>query len=823
MASDRVEIQFPLSVRGTMMMREGEEFAPAITVYTGRLPASMERRVLSQNWQPVMLRLYTARQPTHDLYRRAIQRAVLGLIGVSVLRTKVGLSAPKYAGFACRSLAAVFAEVGRAHECALEVKLLDDEDRQLTLPKGRVWVRADSPVLIDGQPLALNVTVADAERQLEALLTQRRARFDEFRPMIGQWQELFGRFPQTFPAASKINCYVMRTVDGFLEPAFGYLQQQMPSQVDPAFYENALDIVLRRERLDRDQIARMELSDRRLANAAMQMLTLWCNYVPYVSDQAWVPVERREEASVWQRMRGRQSSHHIDMKHFDMEEFELAEMYNADDCEGVGAVIVRHHGYLLSTPVNRRSPALHQVCSLLSLYAPLLVLCGVTSGDLGGDFAALTAPGAKIGAHMFALFVPIARLMRMVQRVAPVKMVAPTPTWEFDKAANETHDLPILCGEGTGLLAPIPLDLTEQKRLLLPPRIGAPAARLPQSFGAIGVPGVETFIVADGCGMRHFTSVLGTRNPVFSNNSLWITDRMQECYPDVVGNGARKWYHISSEPGVPSHFYRTVQLALTPAFANQGSRVHSLVFMQQDPDTSDWSIGCTFNDLLSEGTANAGRAVGLYPEDGPSEKQMAELLDEMSLEPRPPVLRPPSETVGRNNTWDATAMVPSAREHEAMTNILNTVRRAALIAEVRTMLHAVQNAGAASFVGSPHLLADCACERRLAEELVRGGDREFVQALEGLTVDALITLFVAAMRQRAMPDSEPDRRCALVAEPAFNYEQWLQRGPDMVPLVSTALQFDEAALLPAGLHADFEHVTAVTGGLMPQVYFMVQY
>ena len=807
-----VNITFALSVRGEMHLCEGRESSPAITVYTDdSLRTSMQRRLLTRDWKPLTLTM-RSRKLSPGKYLEMFARSQLALRGTTVLRTKVGLTAVKYAGYARISLAMVFAEPGREHSLDLVVSLLDEEDRSTTLPKGTIVVRADSPILIDGVAFELGIPLSMAQTQWEHRLKVRHHRFAGFRKLIAQWQELFAAYPQTFPAAKNINCYIMRTEDGMIVPSIGYLKQPLPLGSNAGYYENALDIVVRRERLSRDELAALEITDRRLGSIAMQMLALWCNYVPYVSDQAWVPVKAEPEQapSKWARLVGKQSKHHIDMKHFDMEEFEAAELDGNDDCEGVGAVIVRHHGYVLSIPANKRSPALNKVCELLAHYSPLLLLCGVTSGDLGGDFAALTRPDAKMGAHMFALFVPTAQLVRMIKRVVPA----------FEAEVTSPPGLQILCGEGTGLLAPIALDLPEQKRLLLPPRI-IQTASMPTVPGTAedGV-NMDAVVIDDGRGMRLFSSVLGTRNPVFSVNSLFMTDLFQAYYTEVLAAGVRKWYHITRRPGLASHFYRTVQLALTPALQTLTSPVYSLVFMQKSSEESnDWSIGCTFNDLLSDGeTGHPGQhIVGAHPEAAPDEQQMADLLDEMRLEPRPPTLCPPPERLGVNNTWDPTAQVPSAHDHETMSNIIETVRRAALIAELRSMRHAIAHSSAANYVGTPHLLSSCDCERQLATRLARAGDRAFVG------VDALIEQFRTAMLATSMPESDPDRRQAIVVEPAFNYEQWMQRGPKLVDIVSTPIALHNAVIMPAGLHADFEHVTATTGGVMPQIFTLVQY
>lgn len=807
-----------LSVRGDVLLKEGRERDPRITVYTDDgVRSTMERRVITAEWQAISLI-----SEHREGWREAVLNGQLSLDAVTTLGTDVGLSADKNAGSARLSLAAVLAEPGRVHRRPLTVNLLDTAERQRTSEKGWIEVRANSALLVNGRSQSLGISVEQAEQDYQQRQELRRARFAEFGQLVRGWQRMFDGLPQTFQAASTINCYLMRSGDGFMLPSTSYLLQPQPMDVDVNYYENALRIVMRRERLSERSLLDLSVTDRRLGSVGVQMLALWCNYVPYVSDQAYVPLrEPQEESSIWARVIGAQSAHHLHMKHFAMEEFESAEIYDADDCEGVGMVIVRHHGYVLAIPAERRSAALNHVCAALRLYAPLLLLCGVTSADLGGDFAALTAPGAKMGAHMFALFVPVGRLMRMISRVDTSLTLRPTA--EFELNCERTRDMPILCGEGTGLLAPLPLNLAEHKRLLLPPpsvQITTPSPEAWSWFvNSPQVPGVQAVMVPDARGMGLFGSVLGTRNPVFSNNSLFVTDLLQAVFPTAFSNGVRKWYHLASRPGITSHFYRTAQLALLPTLAEQGSAVRSLVFVQRarESSSSGWSIGCTFGDLLSEGTAEAVHEVGALPEQAPDAQQLRDMIAEMRTEPRPPALAPPPPRLGENNTWDRTARVPSASVHAKMEQQRRLAMRAALLAEIRSIRHITRHARNASFVGMPHLLSECDCERRLAAELLESGDEELSATLLGETVESLLRAFVAAM------PSEPQRRQPLVGEFVFNYEQWQQRSNAVLVQADQSIVLGNAVVLRTGSHADFEHVTATTGGLMLQQHVMIQY
>lgn len=823
--SNTVQIKFVLQIRGEMALKASVESRPCVTVYTdARIGSTMERRFLTSEWSNIELFVRARPLPSVKDYQEYIQRGQLNIDGVVDVRTQIGLGARKNAGAARISLAVLFSEPGVEFELPLVMSLLTPEELHSVEPKGRVWVRASSAILINDRPIKLLQTRETAQEQWEIQQKQRGLRMYELRGLMSAWQFFFENTDQTFASAQSINCYTLRVADGMVLPAIAYMLQPGTTQTDVSYFENALDVVLKREKVTRIALVGMELNNPLLASIAMQMLCLWCNYIPYVSDEGWVPVKKRDASeSAWSRLVSQRSKNHIEMKHFSMEEFEIAELYTADDCEGVGFVIVRQRSYLLRTIKAMRSAALDKICDVLNLYVPLLLLCGVTSGDIGGDFGSLANTKEELGAHMFALFVPVGRVMNMIRRCNSVPNPVPNPPLGFELACSQSTDLPILCGEGTGLLCPLPIDLPYEKTLALPPRIVHSTNKLASISVSVRVDGESAQIDTNARGMSQLSSSVGSKNPVFSNNSLWLTDMMQDAFPGVLGNGIRKWYHICQKPGMTSHFYRTAQLALTPYFVENGTMAASFVFMQRKKHSADaWAVGCTFSDIFNENNPNSEREVCMWTETPPDENEYMHMIEEMKMEPRAPPLLPPSKQLGTNNTWDPTAIVITPEEHKQMENMLMKARVSALTAEICTMLHAIKNSKNMSYVGTPHLLSSCDCERTLARQLIRTNE-EFRKMIGANGLDEFIVKFRMTMNGTSMPADQTSRMLPIVGEWCFNYEQWLQRGDAFSSVVTQPIQIGGALILPAGLHADFEHVTAHVGGVMPRYYAMVEY
>ena len=505
--------------------------------------------LVGDQWQDATLVIRSKRttQDVSTIVGVVAKHISLGQLNVDALvryRTIIKTTARKNAGGGEILLARLFASPGTEHAVPLEMSMLNEQEQNQVMAKGTVYIRAKSMPMIDNVlPVPIEVDDAWITQHEQNIAVQHRQRRDELRSLMFAWQALFESYPQTFKSAHDINCYIERMRDGGILPAIVYMMQAQPASVDHAFFENALSVVLRRERMDRDTLAGLPTKSLRVCNVAIQMLSLWSNYAPYVSDQCWAPLKNAGEeppkgglqnVAAWLGLRAAMKTAFVtEMKHFSMEEFELADLYGSDDCEGLGFVIIRLCAYLLSLPRTALSPALARVAELLEKYVPLLLLCGVTSGDLSADFASLVNYKGQMGAHMFALFVPYGRVMRMMRRCNHATRVLRDSPADLELLEDDTRNLPVLFGEGTGLELPLPLNLPETKQLLLPTGFtGDKSAEISfrmlsqQVASPSGAHNAVAFVAHEG-GMVTPTELIGSTNPAFSNNSLWMTDFMQ--------------------------------------------------------------------------------------------------------------------------------------------------------------------------------------------------------------------------------------------------------------------------------------------------------
>jgi len=832
------KIELPLRVRGTMHLKPDVESAPAVTLYTDRyLGSNVVRLPLTAEWQDVTL-CFTIGRASVDAnrIRDAITRAQLNVDGIVRYRTHIGTTARKNAGEADIGLGRLFATPHTPQTLPLRMLMLSDAELRRVLPKGTVEICAADHPRINGKALVVLATSAELEAIAQAQQRESARRVAELRGLMFSWQELFDRLPQTFPSAKSINCYVQRLRNGHVVPSIAYMMQSSPPQIDVAFYENMLDIVLRRESLTREQLASVSTFDLKVCNVAAQMMCVWSNWAPYVSDECWVPKKPAADeststgASEKKSWLGFKSPVHklLEMKHFAMEEFEIAEYYGSDDCEGLGFVILRLVQYLMRLDVSAVSPALQKIRDLLKHYMPVLLLCGVTTGDLGGDFAALTDPDAKMGAHMFAVFIPLGRAVRMFKRCNASDKLFHSLPLDVESAIVESAELPVLLAEGTGLLVPRPINLPrdELKRLVLQradAHIGAGVDVSIEQLYAEPIAGdvsAPVNFIANNAGMAPFTSTTGSQNPAFSNNSLWLTNAMQEWHSRAFANGVRKFYHMTSSTRFAPHFYRTAHLGMTPYWAEQNVSLFSFAIVQRANADAPWSAGATFADLLNEGTADAEHEVGLWPEQEPDAQEYAHIVQEMRNMPPPPPLHPPAAP-GVNNTWDPTAMVMTAEQMAEMQAAVIDVQRASIRATIHTMLHAMTHARGSMFAGTPHLMSSCPCAREMAKKMI-AEDATLAHKVGG-SIEAFIARFRDTMGGTA---AGTDHRRAVVATFGLNHEQWYERSAYVRKAATTPISLkSEGAvmILPAGVHIDHEHVTAETGGFMVRLYTMIQY
>jgi hypothetical protein len=731
----------------------------------------------------------------------------------------------------------------------LELKVrMTDDDRYAV--KSCVVLRASGPITVDGTPLLVytDATRDDAALKLRALLARQKAnRITALKRYMYSCHYLFTRLPSSFEATQRINCFLMKLRSGVALPALAYLMQQEPPTVDPAYFERSLDMVLRREHLTRAQFAELTDYDRRTCNIMMQTLCMYSNWAMYISDEGYLRECYRD---------GRRST----LKLRDLEEFELVELYDADDCEGVGAKVIRDSHYLLDLREDQCSPELAKVRRVRSQFWMFLMLCGVTTGDIAGDVQALTGNGVELGAHMYCVAVPMRRAFEMIQncnRAQPVFGSLPVDA-EMLLSADEQRLLPpALFGEGTGLLAPLPIELPKHKRLVLPMSVedsqqhGVALQRLLDSAGTMRDVCVQRLVDKSsaflfnanaGCAVQECT---GSANMALSNNALWLTDVMRAVNPQAVV-GVRTWYHwCQSKYGDTSHFYRTFQIAFTADAMRLGYSVGSFAVVRRETPDARWTVGCTLPDFVaSNNDGGASELVGLWAEPELSDSEATYVRKELFDAPAVPPILPAPDRAGESNiTWDRSAMVPSEAQYLAIHDTLTSLHTTSARATLEAMLCIATNPlgrGAESqeldtrILGVPHLDAKCTCAQYAAAVLLVQNDAELRERI------ARVVALPAASGARRLLEAFVERFVALYCRndrlpitPALGINrqqiQRKERIDALHRLASTVMHVrcgvDEdsplVVVIPGGLHVDPEQVTASTGGYYTTWYSMV--
>jgi hypothetical protein len=624
--------------------------------------------------------------------------------------------------------------------------------------------------------------------------------------------------------------------------------QHAPPVVDPLYFQRNLEMVLRRERLSLDDFCALADTDKRACNIAMQTLCMYSNWAMYIGDEGYLR-ECLRDGSL------------SDLKLRDLEEFELVELYGADDCEGSGSKVIRDSHYLLSLDAAQCTPEVQKLQRIRSHFWLFLMLCGVTSGDVAGDFRALSAKSLELGAHMYCVAIPVRRALQMIENcnlARPVFHSMPTDV-ELMVSDDAHRQLPpVVFGEGTGLLTPLPIELPKKKRLVLP--IGSTAEHglaLQRLLDSVQRDEIyltdksSAFLLGSGaanvgCAVQEGA---GSANCALSNNSLWLTDVMRAVHPHAV-IGVRTWYHwCAGKYGDTSHFYRSYQVGFTADAMRLGYGVGSFVLVRRASADAPWTVGCTLPDLCGGGggdqaTGDVSPLVGLWAEPELCDSEAAYIRQELNNAPAvPPILPAPSVAGESNMTWDRTAMVPSAEQYAAIRDTVVSLHATAARAALESMLRIASEHGVEHdeldhrVLGVPHLDATCSCGQYAAAVLLVQQDNELrarMAAAVALPADSAGRRVLDAFVDRFVTLYCRDDRLPVAPALAINRQQ-IQRRERVAALHRLAtsvmhVQCGEGSgsatlvsVCPGGVHIDAEQVTADTGGYYTVWYSLVAY
>lgn len=253
----------------------------------------------------------------------------------------------------------------------------------------------------------------------------------------------------TIPALLPFHVPTNQT-DFMLLPSSSYSMLRPRAPLNVPYYEQLLQVALRRSRLSEDEALALALSTRdgtgkRAARAAFSSLVVRMMCV-FALSQCYMDdiTNLNEPGARWR----------ADLVCSD-EDFKLCRLCGGDDCEGCALEPHMHVNQLCAQTVdaNRLSPLLRQVRSFLRTFVPCLTLGCVTNKQMTIDRLDQT----NSLAHTFAVLVPLRLFERMLPAEERAKIVDGS-RFATERAADVAawrgiDECPLIC-EGTAPIDP---------------------------------------------------------------------------------------------------------------------------------------------------------------------------------------------------------------------------------------------------------------------------------------------------------------------------------------------------------------------------------
>ena len=427
-----------------------------------------------------------------------------GTVAPSVGSAAVAVGAR--AGETSSVVAVSSAPPAQSDQLGLVLVYADGTGAAVAQPKAKVWMRVSDVQVVtyaaDGRTIVTRALLQVNESVMQSALLKRE---EEERAQhtvnayISGCQYMYQRLRPTWEAVRHIHCLSYRFGSSALPSVFYSMPSDYPV-VSPAYFLNALRIVLRRERVSEAEFLGLADGSRLAADIAVQVATAYAWYCTYESDGSDVRQVQRMlrrggiGGAYHQPLYG--DGHHMHplfdpradidlddlfdvrqpLKHVPTEDFNVALRNKADDCEGTSELnmqMVMAITYYMAAP---RDPLLRKLRAVLSLYVPMLVLMGVSSGDVGGDYKLLAARRGSIGAHMSLALVAKHAYYGMHVRVNRERTLVPSPDERVLVDESRRCTETVLFAEGTGPLIPSRRPLDRRVHMLLPEAMVAAAA-----------------------------------------------------------------------------------------------------------------------------------------------------------------------------------------------------------------------------------------------------------------------------------------------------------------------------------------------------------
>lgn len=204
-------------------------------------------------------------------------------------------------------------------------------------------------------------------------------------------------------------------------PAEAFLMAEIPSS-NPAFWENAYKVALRRHSIQESQFGRLKPATK--ARLMVSMCTYVAQSLPYIGDR----VNRNTRTGRYTR-NGEQG----------YENFAQGLVTGSGDCEDSSDTILVTHEALGEADLSQCSSQIQELQAISRNYSTFMCLDSVTSAAVGGQ-------GKGIGAHMNVFFLPNDWMEKAIRR-GDARVANRLPFDRLEKQAG----LPVLTGEGTGI------------------------------------------------------------------------------------------------------------------------------------------------------------------------------------------------------------------------------------------------------------------------------------------------------------------------------------------------------------------------------------
>lgn len=793
----------------------------------------------------VTLFSYIAASATPEKIKQALQHSFINVSGITEL---LGAEwCQKFAGSGRVSLLELFNQHTPclSHQMHLRVRMAENGKYA---PKMSVLIEPMS-LTLDG----VNVLLEGGVPQFMATLKHEcDTRCTLLTDYILSTHTAFSALPLTFAQTKRIGSYMWKLSSGSLMPTVGYLMQNKAAvPVTEEYFHNSLLIVLEEEGMSEDDYLQLAPNSLRAASIMMRTLCTWVHGVPYISDMAYLAQKDNAASAavthdrVLNRLKiHRGTAESEEPTRVDLEEMQLPELTNSADCEDTGGHICRLSVALVSLEVvQSRIVALLQATRRLYIF--FLVLMAVTSADIGGSVAALKSSSESLGAHMLAVAYPVRKVIDMITRVSKTDLFSKMSV-RLEEAYAQSEKLPLLLGEGTGVLLPVPTEFPEKPVLLLPvaakprPESEAQATRLlefaftasansskstPLALMEMPNPTEElpfkslnkrVWFVSRNSGSARLSSAASS-DPLYTMNSMWMTELLLNLFPEAF-RGLRHtytWRHGEC------HFYRVMQAAFTTELYQMGYGVCGFACVRRERSGGEWTVGYAMGDLDEKD----GVQVGLWPEPPLREEHERAIHFLMRDSPPQPRMWPP-----RADVWD----VPDeARWNNVTTTFLtrqqvqdHAVFLAALQhTAVRTglwMLLALFSTNSSQTVLGSLLacpIANCKCQARKALEAVLEADEVLrVAYMELCSSDVpaeIVTWIEAALKSR-----RPAEHNLPITPTFFSTRSQISSKSRIMPLLKAAgaainLSFNDNTVhvlfVPTNLHWCAQHATMDVG------------